>query len=175
MNQRHIGIIVLIVGIIVAVFTFGMKQDADEQVDIILEETGTCFTPEGVCLHQENNNIYLFGGIPAAALIILGLYLTFFDKTYQLLVQQQESLNNELAAAKEKDEFKAYLAGFTPEEQSILKAVHDQEGIKQNTLRLRVGMSKAMLSIMLNSLEKRDVLTKKKSGKTNEVYLRKKF
>ena len=175
MNQRQIGILVLIIGIIFAIFMFGMKEQADEKVDIILNETGACFTPEGACLHQENNKIYLFGGIPAVALIILGLYLTFFDKTYQLFLQQQESLNNELVAAKQKDEFKAYLAGFTPEEQSILKAVREQEGIKQNTLRLRVGMSKAMLSILLNSLEKRDILTKKKSGKTNEVYLRKKF
>jgi DNA-binding MarR family transcriptional regulator len=175
MQQKYLGYILIVLGLIVATFTIGMKTQADTHVDTILEETGTCYTPEGECMHEQNLNIYLFGGIPAAALIILGLYLAFFDKTYTAFIAQQKEFATELKVAKEKDVFTAYIAGFTPEEQSIIKAVKEQEGIKQSTLRYKVGMSKAMLSIIINSLEKRDILTKKKAGKTNEIYLRKKF
>lgn len=175
MNQKLIGSILIAIGILFLIFTITVKAQADARVDEVLQETGTCYTDAGQCLHEMNNRVYLWGGIPAIAVIILGLYLLFFDKTYDAFKREQEAFKTEVAAAKQKDEFAAYLAGFTPEEQSILKAIKEQDGIKQSTLRYRTGMSKAMLSLMLNSLEKRDIITKKKAGKTNEVYLRKKF
>ena len=51
--------------------------------------------------------------------------------------------------------------------------MRDQEGITQNTLRLRVDMSKAKLSYVLRDLEKRDLITKVKKGKTHAVFLKK--
>ena len=175
MNQRLIGILLIVLGVAVMVFTVLAKQQADEHARSMMVDAGTCFTPEGVCLHEQSNKVFLFGWVPSVALLILGAYLLFFDRSYALLVEQQRSFKEELEAARRKDEFSAFLAGFTPEEQSIIKAVRDQEGIKQSTLRLRVGMSKAMLSIMLDSLEKRDVVAKRKAGKTNQVFLRQKF
>ena len=50
-----------------------------------------------------------------------------------------------------------------------------QEGIKQSTLRYKTDMSKTTLSLMLKSLEERKFVKRKPSGKTNQVYLVKKF
>ncbi|MSR86189.1 hypothetical protein EXS74_02240 [Candidatus Woesearchaeota archaeon] len=77
--------------------------------------------------------------------------------------------------AKQRDEFHAYLAGFSQEEQKVLKAVQEQEGIQLSTLRYRTGISKTSLSLLLKSLEERGIISKKEHGKTNLVFLVRKF
>lgn len=176
MNQKIIGIVVLIVGILLAGFVFQMKAHEDEMINSYIQEEGTCYLTDGTCLHSDRNwTPFVFGGILSSALIILGLYLIFFDKTQELLLRQQKEISHALHEAKQSDAFRAFLAGFTEDEQKILKAVHEQEGILQSTLRFRTGLSKASVSIILSSLEKREIVSRTPSGKSSKVYLRQKF
>ncbi len=179
MNQKQIGTILLIIGILLGSLVYVIKYNEDQVINKIIAEQDSCFLEDGTCLHESRNfTFYVFGWIISAALIILGVYL-MFDKTQQVLADHQVKVSSALKEAKEmekeKDEFKAFLSGFDENEQKVIKAIHEQDGIQQSTLRFRVGMSKASLSLMLKSLEDRDIISRKTSGKTNEVYLRKKF
>ena len=55
----------------------------------------------------------------------------------------------------EKQKFEIILKALDSFEQKVMKAIKEQDGITQNTLRLRVDMSKAKLSYVLQELEKR--------------------
>ena len=54
----------------------------------------------------------------------------------------------------------------------MIEAIREQDGITQNTLRLRVNMSKAKLSYVLQELEKRGLIKRIEKGKTLAIYLR---
>lgn len=54
----------------------------------------------------------------------------------------------------------------------VMKAIKDHDGITQSTLRLRLDLSKAKLSYVLQELEKRNLIKRIKKGKTLQVFLK---
>ncbi|MFH1063611.1 MAG: MarR family transcriptional regulator [Candidatus Woesearchaeota archaeon] len=179
MEQKHIGIILLIIAFIIGGFVYSSYSREKEYILQFSEETGSCFLDDGTCLHEQNSRTHIFGWIATGIVFILGIYLTFFDKTQKVMKEHQIKLSRALASAKraekEKDEFSAFVAGFDDDTQKVLKAIKEQEGIKQSTLRFRTGLSKTAISLILGTLEKRSIISRKTSGKTKEVYLVKKF
>jgi uncharacterized membrane protein len=176
MNQKQIGTILIIIGILLGGFVYFAKSREDAAIKLFVQEQGSCFLEDGTCLHASQEiSLYIIGWILSAALIVLGGYLIFFDKTQKVLAEHQLKVSSALQEAKKDDKFEAFLAGFPKDEQDILKAIKEQEGIQQATLRFRTGISKTKLSLLLKSLEEREIISRKSSGKTNEVYLRKKF
>ena len=110
----------------------------------------------------------------------LSIYLIFLDKTQRLLVEQNKQAADVLRKAKElkesnqkRERFDAFLQGFDEKKRLILKAIHEQEGIQQSTLKYRTGMSKTELSLLLKDLEDKKIITREDSGKTKKVYLKK--
>ena len=180
MNQKQIGTILIIFAVLIGIFTGVAKQREDAAINALIASTGSCYLQDGTCLHSDRSyTIYIFGIALALTALLFGIYLIFFDKTQQILSEYQLKLSEALKEAKklekEKDEFNAFLSAFSENEQKILKTVKEQEGIKQSTLRYKTGLSKTTLSLILKDLEEKDVISRKPSGKTNKVYLVKKF
>ncbi|MBU0756634.1 MAG: MarR family transcriptional regulator [Nanoarchaeota archaeon] len=180
MNQKQIGIILIVIGIALTIFVFMAKEKEDKIIRQMVMDKGSCFLDDGTCLHDDRDySMYIFGWVISVSLLLFGIYLTFFDKTQQVLAEHQVKVSSALREAKKHEtkngRFNAFLSGFSEEEQTILKAIKEQEGIKQSTLRFRTGMSKTKLSLLLKSLEERNIISRKPAGKTNEVFLRKKY
>jgi len=174
MNQKQIGAVVIIISVLISGFIYLSKLREDEYVNEIIRQKGNCYLDDGTCLHSRST-LFIVGWIIAGTTGLFGIYLVFFDRTQRVLAEHQAKLATALENASKRDEFNAFLSGFSSEEQQILKELHKQEGIKQSTLRYRLDMSKTTLSLILKSLEERGIITRKPLGKTNQVFLKKRF
>jgi len=101
--------------------------------------------------------------------ILLAIYLIRSDTTQQQILLELEQKRKQLS----RDErYELITSILTKEEQKIIRAVKEQPGISQATLRLRTDLSKAKLSILLKELENRALIVKTEDGKTNIVHLK---
>ena len=180
MNQKKIGTILVVAGIIFLMFVLASRNREAEFIEMHMESTGSCFLADGTCLHAElNSPSRMLGFLSSFMIFSLGLYLIFFDKTQEILIKQNLKVSKALEEARkkedEKDLFTAFLSAFSEDEKKVLLAIKEQDGILQSTLRYRTGLSKTSLSMMLKDFEEKEIVSKKPEGKTNKVFLRKKF
>jgi len=178
MNQRLLAGMLILVGLVLTLLIFFIKVTQEEHIDVIVAQTGTCFLDDGTCLHEQGNGLYIAGWAIAGILIFIGIYL-LMDKSPQYLAEMNLKVTGAIKEAKEldkkKDEWNAFISAFSEEERKVLNAIREQDGILQSTLRYRTGNSKSTLSKMLKSFEDRGCISRKVSGKTNKVFLRKLF
>jgi len=102
-------------------------------------------------------------------MLALGVYLIFFEKSQKEIVR---TLENQKKIQTEEEKFSILLKGLDAEEKKVIKAVKDQDGITQQTLRLRTDLHKSKLSIVLDGLEKKGLIKKAPKGKTNQIFLK---
>lgn len=179
MDNKKLGWILIGVGILLAVIVLGIKLQEDAVIKQVVDTTGSCYLTDGTCLHDEANAkmiYYIIGWFFAAIVIALGFFLVFFERSQKEMISAQKEIVSDLNKSKqikvEGEKFDILMKGLTEEEQKIMKAVKDQDGITQQTLRLRTDLHKSKLSIVLDGLEKKGLVSRKLKGKTKEVYLK---
>ncbi|MBU0981029.1 MAG: hypothetical protein KJ709_09630 [Nanoarchaeota archaeon] len=168
MNNKTLGSILIIACLLLGgmIFTFNnkLKEHSDASCDCVdMEEGGFCPMETGTPW-QTYLGIILISGIAA-----LGVYLIFFEKSQKEIIS---TLNKEKHIQSKEERFNILLQGLSADEQKIIKAVRDQDGITQQTLRLRTDLHKSKLSIILDGLEKKGLVARKEKGKTKQVFLK---
>ncbi len=100
-------------------------------------------------------------------LFALGFYLIFFSTGEQAVIHH---LHKEQEKMTREEKFALLLKGLDEFERNVLTQVRQQEGITQNTLRLRVDISKAKLSQVLTALEKKGLIKREPHKKTLMIH-----
>ena len=122
------------------------------------------------CMEVENkvsitNMAFGFFGFMFA----LGFYIVIFNKSEERILRRLEEEKDKKIG---ENKFDIILMALDDYEKKVMKAVKEQDGVTQSTLRLRTDMSKAKLSYVLQELEKRNLIKRTKKGKTLQVFLR---
>ncbi|PIO07353.1 hypothetical protein COU59_03435 [Candidatus Pacearchaeota archaeon CG10_big_fil_rev_8_21_14_0_10_34_12] len=164
MENKKLGIVLIIISLAIGGTFLYYNSILSEKS----EELG-CFNQPGCISIERGLSLSHFAIGIFAFILALGFYLLFFNKTDERIMKKLEDEKNR----KINDErFSWILKALDEYEKKVLKAVKEQNGITQNTLRLRVDMSKAKLSYVLQELEKRNLVKRVKKGKTLEVWLK---
>jgi len=170
MNNRKLGILLIIIALLLFSITLYMNIKEDTIVRQIIKEQGSCFLEDGTCLHEDRGRaLYIVVWIISAILLSLGCFLLFFEKSQKEIIA---TLEKQKQVQTQEETFAILLKGLHPDEQKVIQAVKEQDGITQQTLRLRTDMQKSKLSIVLDGLEKKGLITRRIKGKTKEVFLK---
>ncbi len=164
MNQKKLGATILILSIVMGLVIINFIADTkDSSNSAGCFQTEECSTASFVL-----STSHLGVGI-IFALFSLALYLIVFSKSEEFwlkkLEQQKQDLSND-------EKWKIVELMLDENELKVIKAVKDQPGITQFTLRLRTDLSKSKLSEILSRFEKRGIVERRAKGKTLSVYLK---
>src|SRR3989344_4481440 len=167
MDNKKLGVILLIIGFAVGGVFLYLISNLETQS----RELG-CFANEN-CIGVERALSFSHIAVGIFSFIFaLGFYLLVFNKTDKVDRSIIKKLEEENKQKIEDMKFEIIMKALDPFEQNVVKAVREQEGITQNTLRLRLDMSKAKLSYVLQELEKRGIIRRIEKGKTLAIYLK---
>lgn len=164
MENKKLGVLLIIIGVLMGgMFVYYSNALSERSRDL------GCFSSDN-CIEVERALSFSHIGIGIFSfLLALGFYLLFFSKTEKAILRKLEEDKN---IKIEDEKFEWMLKALDPYERKVLKAVREQDGITQNTLRLRTDMSKAKLSYVLQDLEKRNLIKRSQKGKTKGIFLR---
>ncbi len=176
MQNKTIGTVLIVISIIVIILLFFFKEKFTNTIPTM----GTNTEP---CAHQKLADIlpYFYISITfLVVVILLGLYIIFYkDKEKKIVEEYQDKITKRLEDIKKteikEDKFEVFLSALDEDEKKAVRAIREQDGITQATLRIRTGLSKTKLSFILSDLEKKGILTKVAKGRTNQVFLKKKI
>ncbi|MBS3080596.1 winged helix-turn-helix transcriptional regulator [Candidatus Pacearchaeota archaeon] len=164
MENKKLGVLLIIISLVFGIFIIYFN------VNLSGESEKLGCTPNQECKGVENlltmtNVGFGFFGF----MLALGFYFLFFNKTEEKILKRLEDEKN---AKLEEEKFSYIIKALDDYEKKVLTLVREQEGITQNTLRLRANLSKAKLSYVLQELEKRNLVKRIPKGKTLEVHLK---
>src|SRR3989338_5731096 len=85
----------------------------------------------------------------------LGIYLLFFSTSEEAILKRLEEEKN---IKIEQNKFDIVLKAMDDNEKKVLKAIKEQDGITQSTLKYRTDLSKAKVSQILTDFEKKHLV-----------------
>jgi len=107
-----------------------------------------------------NNNSITINLVSLIIAIIVALIVSFY-----LFRQNRKE--------KEESNYKILRKALSDDEKKILDEIKKAGEITQDSLRFRLDWSKAKISTILTNLDKRNLIQRKRTGKTYNVYLQK--
>lgn len=164
MENKKLGVLLIIFSLIFGIFLYYFSQNLSMK-----QEQLNC-KPSQECLAIDKTISFThlaFGFF--GFMFSLGFYLLFFNKTEKAILMRLEE-EKERKIGEEK--FDLILKALDPYEKKVMSTVREQNGITQNTLRLKTNMSKAKLSYVLQELERRDLIKRIEKGRTLQIFLK---
>ena len=167
MENKKLGFVVLSISVLASILAFGFLNVLGRQTNAL-----QCY-PTSECQRIES----LLGLSHIAVGLIsfigaLGIYLLFFSTSEEAILKR---LEEEKKMKIGENKFELILKAMDENEKNVLKAIKEQEGITQATLKYRADLSKAKVSQILTDFEKKHLIKRELKGKTYAVHLTENF
>ncbi|MEM3126611.1 MAG: winged helix-turn-helix transcriptional regulator [Candidatus Woesearchaeota archaeon] len=163
MSNRNIGFMLIGLSALLGIGMFSLIG----QLNTRSADMDCISTPQCQSIISTMNTSHIFVGI-LASIFSLGVYMLLFNRTEEAILQRLEETKKEEI---QETKFDLIARALDENERKVLEAVKEQNGITQNTLKLKTNLSKAKVSQVLSSFERKGLIKREKDGKTYSVYL----
>ena len=115
-------------------------------------------------------NLMMRGGIDYTLYLLtaIGIILIFIPFMETALKSSPPKTAN---SSNNEDKLKLAEKLLSEDEATILKLIHENEGITQDSLHFKTGFSHSKISMIMKKLEEKDLIVREKFGKTYKLYL----
>lgn len=167
MENKKLGFVILSLSIVAGMLAFGFTAALGRQTTALqCYPTNECQRVESL-LGLSHIAVGLVSFISA-----LGIYLLFFSTSEEAILKRLEEEKNMKIG---QDKFELVLKAMDDNEKKVIKAVKEQNGITQSTLKYRTDLSKAKVSQILTDFERKNLVKRELKGKTYAVYMAENF
>jgi uncharacterized membrane protein len=162
MRNKNVGFLIVgiavVIGIIVLIFNQGLKSIVGQ----------TC-THGGSCSMYNTIAVQTWISLAIAGLIlVIGLFLIFSKEEKEIIIKK---VKHKVEVEKKRKPID--YSKLTKEEKTIAKAIEESDGtIFQSELVEKAGFSKVKVSRILDKLEGKQLIERKRRGMTNVVVLK---
>jgi len=164
MNNKKVGVFILVITLsLLSIFVL-VVQSLNQEIKAL-----GCFQNAGCRTIETSLSLIHFAFGAFGFLFALAFYLVAFSKGEEAIVERLEK-DSERKLGEEK--YSILSKGLNEFEKKVMVILRQEEGITQNMLRLRVDMSKAKLSQVLQELEKKGLISRVPKDKTFQIFLK---
>ena len=159
MENKNVGYLVLGISIIIIIIVLLFNQAMEAVVsNCPIVEAGYVCPAHGTVKQQTYLSLAIAG-----MLVIIGLVLLLTKPKEKIIIKK---------ISEKKDKKEINLFELKPEERQVLKIVQEQGTIFQAELIERLGFGKAKITRILDRLEGKGIVERKRRGMTNVVVLK---
>lgn len=166
MENKYVGYLVVALGLVIGAITFMFNKALTDIVNASCSHGSSC-TMWDIINFQTGVSIVLM-----VVIIAIGLYLVFFGKDIKIV----EKIVRKIVKVKEEKPKKDYtklMEELNDEESAVLQKVIDAKGTMfQSQIVDELGFPKAKITRIIDKLEGRGLVERRRRGMTNVVILK---
>ncbi|MEK6826673.1 MAG: hypothetical protein AABX08_00310 [Nanoarchaeota archaeon] len=157
-KNKSLGIALIVISIIFLISVILFKIQINNLAQVMIKEFGGICIKDGICIHQQTNLPVYLGIVAIIITFLSGLYL-FFEKT---IIKPAEKITKEIDFSK-----------LDLQEKNIYDLLKSKNGSAyQSDLIKETQLSKVKITRILDKLESKNVVERKRRGMTNMVFLK---
>ena len=170
-THKIIGILLIVLSVIVVMFGIWIKGYNDKRAQYQVNETGSCYLPDGTCLHTISDSI-MYASIGIGVLVFAaGLYFVLHKKEQGKVIVKNRAIKKTTPVKENIPEIPKTL---NEESKGIFDIITQSNGaVLQGEIVTKSGMDKAKVSRILDKLEMQGLIERRRHGMSNLVVLKK--
>jgi uncharacterized membrane protein len=168
--DKRIGVVLVIIAIIIGAVALIDRMNTERLISEYANQTGSCYIG-GTCLHEQTNTTFIMLSIAAAAIFIVGALIIVLGWRRKPVAERSPKVTEKAANG---EEVKAPAPKLEGDHKRIYDILIELGGsVLQGELVEKSGINKVTTSRILDKLEMRGLVERRRHGMSNIVVLKK--